>query len=114
MPSFMREITIASGAWVTQIKNATVAVAKAKPMGTPSSTPAASKARKKNARFQLPIAFSTGVAKYKTSVTDASTASTASTGIKRHRSRRSMLPSSMIAQPTGMAAAILAISATRG
>ncbi len=60
MPSSMRETTMVSGTLVTHIRKASVAVPKAKPIGTPSSTPAASRPTKKKARFQLPIAFSSG------------------------------------------------------
>ena len=105
MPSSMRDTTIVSGTFVTHIRKATVAVPKAKPIGTPSSTPAASSRTKKKTRFQLPIAFRTGARKNRAPVSTARTITTASRGFQGKRTIRSAPLSSISAAPVGMAAA---------
>ncbi len=105
MPSSMRETTMVSGTRVTVARNASVAVPNAKPIGTPSSTPAPSRPTKKTSRFQLPIATRAGDAKYSAAATAASNSATSSMSRISSRSSRNAQPSSMMPQPTGMAPA---------
>src|SRR5476651_2101071 len=99
MPSSMRDTTMVRGTLVTQIRKASVAVPKAKPIGTPISTPAASSTTKKNSRFQLPIVLSAGAATQSAAATSASAAATISTGLRRRRTTRSTQDSNISAGP---------------
>ena len=105
MPSSMRETMMVRGARVAQVRKASVAAPKAKPIGTPSSTAAASRPTKKKTRFQLPMARNAGAPSHSPAASTASAAPTKTTSVSRHRARWMAHVQAISAQPTGMAAA---------
>jgi len=101
----MRLTTMVSGTWVTVAMNASVAVPKAKPMGTPHSTIVARPPTKNTTRFQLPIAFSQSPPKCNAAAPTAMAAAAIATLLQPSLVIRIMQVASISRQPTGMAAA---------